>query len=68
MSEIAANYAEVCQRIAAAARRAGRDPDAVTLVAVTKTHPLEVIIEAYEAGVRHFGENRIDEWQTKIPA
>jgi hypothetical protein len=67
MSEIAANLEAVCQRITAAAQRVGRRPETITLVAVTKSHPLEVVIEAYEAGLRDFGENRVDEWQTKIP-
>lgn len=68
MSEIATNLEEVYRRLTAAAQRVGRQPESVTLVAVTKSHPLEVIIEAYQAGLRHFGENRVDEWQTKIPA
>jgi len=66
-AEIAANLAEVTSRIEAAARRAGRDPRAVTLVAVTKTKPLEDLLAAYEAGVRHFGENRVQEAEAKLP-
>jgi pyridoxal phosphate enzyme (YggS family) len=58
----------VQERIAAAARRAGRDPAEVTLVAVTKTHPPEVIEAAYLAGLRHFGENRVEEAAPKIQA
>ncbi len=54
-------------RIAAAASRAGRDPAAVTLVAVTKTRPLGDLLAAYEAGVRHFGENRVQEAEGKFP-
>ena len=54
-------------RIEAAAQRAGRDPAAVTLVAVTKTRPLEDLLAAYEAGVRHFGENRVQEAEAKFP-
>ena len=54
-------------RIEAAARRAGRDPAAVALVAVTKTRPLEDLLAAYEAGVRHFGENRVQEAEEKFP-
>ena len=55
------------ERVEAAARRAGRDPSCVTLVAVTKTRPLEDLLAAYEAGVRHFGENRVQEAEAKFP-
>lgn len=54
-------------RIAAAARRAGRDPTQVTLVAVTKTFPAETIWQAYQLDLRDFGENRVEEAQTKLP-
>jgi pyridoxal phosphate enzyme (YggS family) len=53
-------------RIAAAARRAGRDPASVTLVAVTKTVPVELIWRAYQLGLRDFGENRVEEAGEKI--
>ena len=66
-AEIAANLADIGARIDAAARRAGREPAAVTLVAVTKTKPLEDLLAAYEAGVRHFGENRVQEADAKFP-
>jgi len=66
--DILANLARVQARIQAAARRAGRDPGEVTLVAVTKTRPLEAMQAAYRAGVRHFGENRVEEGGLKIPA
>ena len=66
-AEIAANLADVQARIDAAARRAGRDPASVTLLAVTKTKPLEDLLAAYEAGVRHFGENRVQEAEAKFP-
>jgi pyridoxal phosphate enzyme (YggS family) len=65
--DIAANLAGVQARIEAAARRAGRDPGEITLVAVTKTHPVEMIQAAYQAGVHHFGENRVEEGREKIP-
>jgi uncharacterized pyridoxal phosphate-containing UPF0001 family protein len=65
--DIPANLACMRDRIEAAARRAGRDPAEVTLVAVTKTHPVEMVRAAYQAGVRHFGENRVEEGQLKIP-
>jgi PLP dependent protein len=53
--------AVVQKRIAAAARRAGRDPAEVTLVAVSKTHSPEEVAAAYAAGLRVFGENRVEE-------
>ena len=65
--ELAGRLAEVRGRIEAAARRAGRDPSAVTLVAVTKTKPLDDLLAAYEAGVRDFGENRVQEAEAKFP-
>lgn len=68
MTDIAGNLAQVRERIAEAALRSGRDPDAVTLVAVTKTFPAHVVLSAYEAGVRHFGENRVQEGIDKITA
>lgn len=62
------NLYGVQDRIVSAAVRAGRDVSATTLVAVSKTHPVETLIEAYRLGVRHFGENRVEEAITKIPA
>lgn len=55
-------------RIAAAARSAGRDPAAVRLIAVSKTFPLSAIRDAYAAGQRDFGENRVQEALQKIGA
>jgi PLP dependent protein len=60
------NLGAVRERIAAAARQAGRRPEEITLIAVSKTHPAEAIFAAYEAGVRHFGENRVQEWEGKL--
>jgi len=60
-ADIAANAAAVRERIAAACARAGRDPGGVTLVAVTKTHPPELVAAAAEAGLADFGENRVQE-------
>ena len=57
----------VRQRIATRAERSGRDPASITLVAVSKTFGPEVITAAYEAGIRHFGENRVQEAIRKIP-
>jgi pyridoxal phosphate enzyme (YggS family) len=67
MTDLIGNLAHVQERLAVAALRAGRDPSDVTLVAVSKTHPPVVVIAAYEAGVRHFGENRALEGADKIP-
>jgi PLP dependent protein len=63
---IAANIESIHERIAAAASRAGRNPKEIALMAVSKTHPPESIGEAYEAGLRVFGENRIQEFASKI--
>lgn len=65
---VARNLARVRERIAEAALRAGRDPGEVTLVAVTKTLPVEAVVAGYRAGIRHFGENRAEEGAVKIPA
>jgi pyridoxal phosphate enzyme (YggS family) len=65
---IVENVAEVRERINAAARRAGRDPKQITLMAVSKTFPPERIREAYEAGLRIFGENRVQEFSRKAAA
>jgi pyridoxal phosphate enzyme (YggS family) len=61
------NLRRVEARIAEAALRVGRDPASITLVAVSKTHPVEAMLAAYECGVRHFGENRVEEGGDKIP-
>jgi PLP dependent protein len=65
---IAENMARVQERIAAAAKRAGRNPDEITLMAVGKTFPPEKIREAYVAGLRVFGENRVQEFAEKAGA
>jgi pyridoxal phosphate enzyme (YggS family) len=62
---IASNLAHVRERIVSAARRVGRAPSEVTLVAVTKTRSLVEIEAAYQAGVRHIGENRVEEAEAK---
>lgn len=56
---------EVEERIAAACRRAGRDRGEVTLIAVSKTKPVEMLQEAYDLGVRVFGENKVQELTEK---
>jgi pyridoxal phosphate enzyme (YggS family) len=65
---IAERVAVVRERIARAAARAGRQPRDVTLVAVSKTHPPEAVREAFAAGLRDFGENRVQEAEGKIAA
>ena len=65
--DIAANAARVLQQIAESASRAGRDPASVRLVAVTKTFPPEKIQQAYDCGLRDFGENRVQEFRQKLP-
>ena len=64
---IAMNYAEVKSRMEAACVRAGRDPKEVTLIAVSKTKPVSMLMEAYEAGARAFGENKVQEITEKFP-
>ena len=59
------NLTQVQERIAAAARKAGRRVDEISLIGVSKTHPAESIRAAYDAGLRHFGENRVQEWEGK---
>jgi pyridoxal phosphate enzyme (YggS family) len=65
---IATNVAALRERINAAAHRAGRNPQAVTLMAVTKTVSPDRIRGAYAAGIRVFGENRVQEFEAKVQA
>src|SRR6266446_4451406 len=65
---IAEQLATIRERVDAAARRAGRDPADIALMAVCKTFPADAIVEAYEAGQRLFGENRVQEFAEKFPA
>jgi hypothetical protein len=62
---IATNLARIREEIAEACRRAGRAEAEVALMAVSKMHPAAAILEAYAAGLRLFGENRVQEWQEK---
>jgi len=62
---IAENLERIEERIGAAALRAGRSRGEITLIGVSKTHGAEAICEAYAAGLRHFGENRVQEWEGK---
>jgi PLP dependent protein len=66
MPSVASNLADIRARISHAARSAGRDPDSIRLIAVSKTFPLDAVREAYEAGQREFGENRVQEALQKI--
>jgi pyridoxal phosphate enzyme (YggS family) len=65
---IVENVAWVQERIASAARRAGRNPEEITLMAVSKTFPVERIRQAYAAGLRVLGENRVQEFAEKAGA
>jgi pyridoxal phosphate enzyme (YggS family) len=65
---IAENIARVRELIAAACRHANRPESEVALMAVSKMHPADAITEAYAAGLRLFGENRVQEWQQKLPS
>jgi pyridoxal phosphate enzyme (YggS family) len=64
-SAIAANLERIREGVKLAAGRAGRRAEDVTIVAVSKTFPFEAIRAAYDAGLRHFGENRVQEWESK---
>jgi PLP dependent protein len=64
-SQTAENVAAVRERIDRAAKHAGRNAEEITLMAVSKTQPVENIIAAYEAGIRFFGENRVQEFAAK---
>ena len=68
MSDLEANLALVRERIARAAERARRDPATITLLAVTKVFPVSVIREAFELGLREFGENYVQEFEGKAPS
>ncbi len=68
MTDAVSRLAQVREKIAAAARAAGRDPASVTLVAVSKTFGADEIVPVIEAGQRVFGENRVQEAQGKWPA
>jgi pyridoxal phosphate enzyme (YggS family) len=68
LDSIRENLSRVQERIADAARRAGRRPEEVTLIGVSKTHSAEAIRAAHIAGLRHFGENRVQEWEGKHDA
>lgn len=62
------NLSKVHENINKACKRAGRQPSEVTLIAVSKTKPMELIQEAYNFGERNFGENHVQELEWKVPA
>ena len=64
---VAENLKTIRERVDAACERAGRRPEEVTLIAVSKTKPLFMLEEAYEAGARDFGENKVQEILEKCP-
>lgn len=68
MSTLETRYHDVLQTIQQAAQQANRNPEDITLVAVTKTWPVETLLAAYAAGMRHFGENRAEELEKKRPS
>lgn len=57
----------VRERMTLAAQRAGRKPEEITMLAVTKVFPVEVLLEAYSLGMREFGENYVQEFERKFP-
>lgn len=67
MTTFTARYTQLLERIHQACQQVDRRPEEITLIAVSKTHPVSALLEAYEAGLRHFGENRIDEIAEKRP-
>jgi pyridoxal phosphate enzyme (YggS family) len=67
-AQIRTGILRVRERIAIAARKAGRQTEEITLIGISKAQPAEAIRVAYEAGLRHFGENRVQEWEGKRAA
>ena len=67
VQDIAANLRTIQARVAHAAAAAGRPADSVTIVAVSKTFPADLVTAAHQAGVRHFGENWVQEAAAKLP-
>ena len=61
------NFIQVQNNIKKACEKAGRNPEEVTLIAVSKTKPVPMLEEAYEAGSRDFGENKVQEIMEKYP-
>ena len=61
-------YKEVLENVKNACKKSGRNPEDVTLIAVSKTKPIPMLKEAYDAGARDFGENKVQEIRDKYPA
>src|ERR1700740_942687 len=59
------NLLRLRDKIASAAKSAGRRAEEITLIGVSKTHSAEAVHQAFDAGLRHFGENRVQEWEGK---
>jgi len=68
ITTIRENLLQVRQKIEMAALRSARKPEEILLIGVSKTHSADAIREAYDAGLRHFGENRVQEWEGKLAA
>jgi len=68
MNTIALNIDLIRERITNAAAACGRSPDEIVLLAISKTFPAEAIHQAVDAGIRRFGENRVQEAEGKIPS
>lgn len=68
MEELSSNLSKVKERVESAIKRSNRKQDEVTLIAVSKTKPLEMLKEIYDLGVRDFGENKVQELTQKIDA
>jgi pyridoxal phosphate enzyme (YggS family) len=66
LAQVATRYEQIRERVVAAAERSGRSPEAVTLIAVSKTHPVEAVRAAFAAGARDFGENYVQELRGKL--
>ena len=66
IEELPSRLARVRERIAAAATRVNRGPEEINLVAVSKTHPAQIVCAAIQAGIAELGENRVQETETKI--
>ena len=64
---VAENLEQVRKNIELACKEAGRDPKEVTLISVSKTKPVSMLQEAYDAGSRDFGENKVQEIMDKVP-
>jgi PLP dependent protein len=66
-STVAENVVVLQERVERAAARAGRTASEVAIVGISKGFPAERIREAFDSGIRHFGENRVQEWESKAP-